>query len=134
MDIQPTTCGMMVIDGDVYIDDSQNITISCKSIWIRAGSLNAGNGTAPFEHQLIIQLEGPQTDHGYVIDEALEGSKMLVVTGILALYGTAPATVFTPLQATAFAGDSNLIVGACNGWAIGDELVIAPSFSSNLEY
>lgn len=59
---------------------------------------------------------------------------MLVVTGNLSLFGNGAKTMYSPLQATVFAGDTTLVVNSTLGWAVGDELVIAPSFSSALEY
>jgi len=57
--------------------------ISCKSIWIRAGSLKAGTSSSPFTHKLNIALYGEKNDAGYVFDDSLVGRKLFVITGKL---------------------------------------------------
>ena len=54
----------------------------------------------------------------------------MVVSGTLDLHGNAPATTYSHLTQTAFAGESVISVGAMTDWAVGDTLVISPSFSS----
>jgi hypothetical protein len=56
----------------------------------------------------------------------------MVVTGKLNLYGVTPGSVWTKLTATAFTGDTTLTVGSTSGWAVGNTLGIAPSFSNHL--
>lgn len=124
----------MTIDGDVIIQDKQDRNITAKSIWIRTGSLTAGSATSPFTHKLTIQLNGNKNDSGYVFDPSLVGSKIFVITGKLSLYGTSPATTQTPLTKIANAGDTSITVGSTSGWAVGDEIVIAPSFSNSKQY
>ncbi|CAM6001508.1 unnamed protein product [Sphagnum balticum] len=88
----------------------------------------------PFTHNINIQLDGLKNDPGYVFDPSLVGNKIFVVTGVLALYGTSPATVQTKLTASAFSGSTSISVDSSAGWAVGDLLVIAPSFSGQTEY
>jgi hypothetical protein len=134
MDIDPAVCEFMTIDGEVIIEDIANRNITCQSIWIRAGSLTAGSAANPFTHSLTIQLNGNKNDPGYVFDPTLEGNKIFVITGKLTLYGTRPATVSTKLTSIAYAGDSSISVSSNSGWAVGDEIVIAPSFFNSREY
>jgi hypothetical protein len=110
----------MTIDGAVIIEDVANRNITCNSIWIRAGSLTAGSAATPFTHNITIQLNGNKSDPGYVIDAGYEGSKFLVVTGGLNLYGVSPATVATKLTATAVPGDTTFSVQDVSGWRVGD--------------
>jgi len=134
MDVDPAVCEFLTIDGTVIISDISDRNIECQGIWIRAGSLQAGSAATPFTHNLNIQINGFKNDSGYVFDDSLEGNKIFVVTGILSLYGISPSTVSTNLVASAFPGDTSLIVDSTSGWALGDEIVIAPSFSSSREY
>lgn len=134
MDVDPAACEFLTIDGTVIVPDTSDRTIECKAIWIRAGTLIAGSAATPFTHNLIIQLDGLKNDPGYVFDAALGGNKIFVVTGNLSLYGVSPATVSANLTASAFPGDTSFTVDSAIGWAIGDEIVIAPSFSSSREY
>lgn len=107
MDIDPAPIEFLTIDGDVIIQDvDRNIT--CDSIWIRAGSLSAGNASVPFQSKLTIQINGNKNDPGYVFDDSLVGNKIFVVTGKLNLYGVAPATVSTKLTKIALKGDTSI--------------------------
>ena len=54
----------------------------------------------------------------------------MVVSGTLDIHGVAPATVHTYLKSTSFSGDSQITVNSASGWAVGDTIVIAPSFSA----
>jgi hypothetical protein len=118
----------MTIDGDVIIEDNLDIAISCNTIWIRAGSLKAGSAAFPFTHRLTFTLNGLKNDPGYYFDPVIAGNKMLIVTGTLSLFGVSPATTWTKLSSTSFAGDYIIQVLSANGWNIGDSIVLAPSF------
>jgi hypothetical protein len=56
------------------------------------------------------------------------------VTGSLHLYGGSPTTTWTKLAATVAAEDTTIRVTDNYGWAVGDEIVIAPSWSDVNEY
>ena len=83
---------------------------------------------------MTIQINGQKTDTGYTIDPLVAGNKMLVVTGILNLHGKAPGTTTTTLSATAAAGATTISVTSSTDWAVGDEIVLSPSFSTGTEY
>lgn len=69
-----------------------------------------------------------------VVDNSLAGNKLLVVSGTLNIYGKSPATTWTKLTSTLFATGTSMIVASTSGWNVGDELVIAPSFSNPKQY
>jgi len=127
MDVDPAPIKVLQIDGDVIISD-RNTAITAEYIWIRAGSLNAGNASSPFNSSVTITLNGLRNSTSLVIDEMLAGNKFMVVTGALNLYGQTPGTVWTRLTAKAAAGAQSITVASASGWAVGDELGIAPSF------
>jgi hypothetical protein len=130
MDMDPAPITYLTIDGDVYLGD-RNTSISADVIFIRAGSLNAGTASDPFNYTLTITLNGNKSDQSFVIDPIVAANKYMVVTGELNLYGIAPSTVWTTLTAKAAAGATAMSVGSTSGWAVGDQLVIGPSFQSN---
>ena len=130
MDIDPAECGLMSIDGDVVIEDKFDRNISCQAIWVKAGSITAGSASEPFTHQLTIQLNGQKNDPGYTFDPALQGNKIMVVTGNLNLFGSGPSTVSTRLLESVSAGDTQMTVESVTGWAVNDTIVMAPSFNS----
>ena len=133
MDVDPAPSTFLTIDGDVFVSDRDTV-IQADSIFIRAGSLNAGNTTSPFKYKLNIILTGTKTGPNYVINPTVAGNKFLVVTGVLSLYGQPPSTVWTQLAAKASAGATTITVASAGGWAVGDELAIAPSFNSSTQY
>lgn len=59
---------------------------------------------------------------------------MFVVTGRLELYGNPPATTWTRLTTFADKGATSINVNSTTGWAVGDQIGIAPSFSNPLEF
>lgn len=130
LNVDPAPLNYFVIDGDIIVDDTRNVNITANSIHIRAGSITAGTPTAPFQHNFTIQLNGNKNDTGFYIDPILAGSKYLVVTGKLNLYGIAPSVVSTYLTQSSLKGSSTLYVANSTGWAAGDTLVLSPSFSN----
>jgi len=130
LDVDPAPLNYFVIDGTLIADDTRDVNITANSIHIRAGNITAGSLANPFFHNLVIQLNGAKTDNGFYIDPIIAGNKYMVVTGSLNLYGNAPSTVSTYLTKTAFKGDRAIYVSSSAGWALGDTLVISPSFST----
>jgi hypothetical protein len=59
---------------------------------------------------------------------------MLVVTGILNLFGTPPYVPFSYLGASAMTGSSLINVASNMGWNAGDRLGISPSFGKYYEF
>ncbi len=49
------------------------------------------------------------------------------------MYGQEPATSWTRLTRTALAGDNQITVSESYGWKIGNQIVIASSYSNNNE-
>jgi hypothetical protein len=134
MDIDPAPCEFMTIDGDVIIEDTQNRNIECDTLWIRAGKLTAGSAAVPFTHKLKIKINGLKNSAGYVFDSSLVGNKLFVVTGTLSLIGASPSTLYSRLTSTVQVGATQLTVESASGWKVGDEIVIAPTFSNSREY
>lgn len=128
IDIDTPAMNYLTIDGILMVDDTRDINITANSIHIRAGNLSAGTPGSPFLHKFTIQLNGAKTDNGYYVDPVVAGNKYMVVTGILNLYGPVPDTVNTYLTQPAGSGSSTIAVASSAGWAVGDELVISPSF------
>lgn len=61
------------------------------------GTLRAGNSTVPYSKILTFIIDGDVDSMVTVVDTSEVGNKMIVVTGLLSLYGVAPATVWTRL-------------------------------------
>ena len=130
MDIDPAPLNNLTIDGTVIIGD-RNTLITAHFIYIRAGSLTAGNSSDPFQYNLTIKLLGGHDDFTYYIDSIVNANKFMVVTGELNLYGIVPGSVWTRLSASAKTGDTSITVDDATDWAVGNTIGIAPSFSNS---
>lgn len=64
----------------------------------------------------------------------LSGSKMLVVSGILNLFGTPPYVPFSYLGDTATKGQKLINVASNMGWNAGDKIGFSPSFGKYNEF
>lgn len=93
LDIDPAPANYLVIDGTLVADDTRDVFISARSIFIRAGNVTVGSRSSPFQHKFTIQVNNTKTDNGWYIDPLVAGNKYIVVTGILNLFGVSPATV-----------------------------------------
>jgi hypothetical protein len=58
-------------------------------IWVM-GTLRAGNTTVSYNKELIIKINGNINNQPLNVDISEEGNKMIVVTGLLSLYGNPP--------------------------------------------
>lgn len=85
-------------------------------------------------NQLIFNFIGQKNDPGYTFDVALQGSKIFVVSGILALYGYGPTNTMTRLAQTVTPGAFEITVEDASGWKVNDTITIAPSFRSATQY
>ena len=137
MDMQPAEMEFWHIDGKVIISKAlDDVTITAKSIWIRAGELETEKDPdlGYFPGTLTFKLMGEKRDMGYAFTPSLAGNKYFLNTGILKLYGQTPATTWTRLKATAHATDTSITVGSTSGWSIGDQIVIGPTYSNADEH
>lgn len=131
MDVVPATINHLQVEGDLIIsEDLSDVRIIANSIWIRSGSIKAGNSSIPFPGKLTFEIRGQRQDAGLVIDPLIAGSKLFVVNGKLELYGQAPSTKWTKLTSIARPNTTYITVSSSNGWKIGDQLVISPSFTT----
>lgn len=126
--MNPNPAKFMLIDGTLIADDTRDIFMSAQSMHIRAGNISIGNSGTPFNHKFTLQINNTQSSSVWTIDDLVGGNKILVVTGSLNLYGKSPSTTKTYLTRTAFSGDTKIFVGSQGGWAVGDSLVLSPSF------
>lgn len=132
--MDPNPIKYMIVDGALIADDTRDIYITAQSIHIRAGSITAGSSSAPFTHKFTIQVNNTANADTWTIDDMISGNKFFVVTGSLNLYGKPPKTSSTYLTQTALSGDTRIYVASQGGWAIGDNLVLSPSFGKYDEF
>lgn len=133
MDMDPAFINVFEIHGDVIVDERDTVVMA-RYMWLRAGSFRAGNSTNPFAYKLDIHINGSKTDLTFVVNNKTAANKYMVVTGRLGLFGAAPATTQTRLTSKAAASATEITVESADGWVVGDELAIAPSFNNAYEF
>lgn len=84
MDMSPDPMEFFMVDGDIIIPPNMaEINITAASIWIRAGSLKAGNSSGDFPGKIKIAITGNNGDAGYALTPDIAGNKLFVVHGRL---------------------------------------------------
>lgn len=134
LDIDPAPIDYFIIDGTLVADDTRDVYITARSIFIRAGNVTAGSPSTPFQHKFTIQINNTKEDNGWYIDPLVAGNKYIIVTGSLNLYGVSPKTVQTSLTQSAFTQNTQIFVADSTDWAVGDTLAISPSYGRYYEY
>lgn len=56
LDVDPAPLNYLIIDGTLIADDTRDVNITARSIFIRAGNVTAGSPTSPFMHKFTIQI------------------------------------------------------------------------------
>ena len=134
LDMNPLRIDVLMVEGSLVIPDTQDFIIEAKNIWIVNGLIKAGDKTTPHTHKLTFQLNGMKNDEGILVSPVLAGNKLFVNTGRLELFGAAPTVVWTKMTAFANKGTNQITVDTTTGWAVGDQLAIAPSFMGQAEF
>jgi hypothetical protein len=79
------------INGQLTFDYGEDRAIKAHRIWVRAGTLNIGSATQPFDKKATVELLGDNIFGYWSISSSWEtGNKNLVVTGTVNMFGTAP--------------------------------------------
>lgn len=133
VDVDTAALQNVTVDGDMLIYGRDTI-ITAQSFWIRYGSFSAGNSTSPLDQALTFVLNGARLGANFTVANNITSNKFFVLSGRLELYGPAPTTMWARLTAQVAVGQTNMTVSSTTGWAVGDDLVLAPSFNNPLEY
>lgn len=83
MDINPPQFYFVLINGLLYFNDTQDMTLSASTIWVNLGGIFIGSKSSPYKRKATIILNGNFGDLYTVIDPDASGNKMLAVTGAL---------------------------------------------------
>lgn len=122
--------GILIIDGIVTIDETQDFSLSAADIFVRLGTFSIGTADKPYEKTATFTLTGGIQDPGVTVDSNLVVQNGIVNTGKINFYGAAPNTTSTRLTATAFRGAKSITVLKANGWKVGDKITLSPTFSN----
>eukprot|EP00210_Caulerpa_lentillifera_P009344 g8908.t1 len=123
LDISPPQLYVIIIEGTLEFEDSQDLHLQCSYIFIRNGSLKVGTKDSPFTHKAVITLHGHPETHPEL---PLYGAKNIAVRhGTLDLHGQAKTPTWTMLRQTVFPGESVLKLEEQTNWNVGDQIVLA---------
>ena len=120
-----TLCG-----GLEFLDDRDYVLEANRVLVDGGGQLVAGRSATPFQHNLLIILNGSLSSPEYRLPNLgpVLGAKGLGVFGRLSLHGKERLRSWAVLGQTASPGDRNLKLSEPVDWVPGDEIVIAASY------
>mmetsp|Transcript_13355 Transcript_13355/g.16911 ORF Transcript_13355/g.16911 Transcript_13355/m.16911 type:complete len:491 (+) Transcript_13355:5026-6498(+) len=114
------------IQGEVVFLEGQDATINTYSLWVRSGTLSAGNATHPFENKIEIKLHGNNTTpSAFVFSPNIPvGNKNFIITGKVNFYGK-PRDTSSRMRTQAYPGKDSFLVAPNLDWKEGDILGLA---------
>lgn len=131
LDIEETpVLNLIQINGRLTFDQTKNIKLSAKHIFVRAGELVIGTKEVPYEMEGSIMLYGEKDAKHIVFDNAIEaGNKLLANVGLIQMYGKprAKESQMTRLVASTAKGDTTITVSAGLDWVAGDSIGLLPT-------
>jgi hypothetical protein len=120
----------LLVTGRLEFTGTEETVSAVTARWIMVMGINAelraGTEAAPYAGKLTFTLTGLPSEE----DIAGMGTKVLAAMtgGKIALHGASKAKrSWTQLNANAAVGDTSITVAHPTGWAVGDELVVAPA-------
>lgn len=116
------------VRGYLIFDQSQDLLFQAHYIWVK-GKIKIGTQSNPYKFNATIVLHGEKDSPYLVVDQDASGNKMMVVTGGLEWYGTVTNNTWNRLTAIAPAKSTTITVQDTTGWAVGNKIVIAASYS-----
>eukprot|EP00117_Sycon_ciliatum_P037364 scpid335/ scgid27970/ Fibrocystin-L; Polycystic kidney and hepatic disease 1-like protein 1 len=124
LDAKTPELNIVIVQGDLLFDDSQDVLLQAKYIFIHGGRVLVGSETHPFQHKAIIRLTGHVRDP----ELPIYGAKVLALRqGHLELYGKKNKKTWTRLARTAYQNDTQLVLEDAVDWKHGDSIVLAPT-------
>lgn len=101
----------------------EDLSLSAEWIMIH-GAMVVGSEAEPFTHRATITLTGDDPEES-IMDMGTRG--IMVMGGVLELYGAPPQVAWTKINAHADAGATSLELMEAVDWNAGDEIVVAPT-------
>ena len=116
-------------------DTAKEYELKANMIIAYPGELFIGNETHHYGAKAQLTLLGTPNMEGYAYNnDAIAGNKILFVAGKLVVHGSdkfasiaSPNPIYTHLKAPAAKGQNKISVVSTTGWAVDDEIVIAPT-------
>ncbi|MBF2052446.1 MAG: G8 domain-containing protein [Candidatus Sericytochromatia bacterium] len=123
LDESPPALAGLTIDGELIAAEGQTLALQVDYLMLY-GTLRAGTASQTYTGCLNLTLKDSNTSRSF---HGMGTRGLLVMGGRLELFGQAPQTVWTRLNAHLPAGATAMQVMQASGWQAGDQLVIAPT-------
>ncbi len=124
LDVDPPPLASLSVEGTLRLARRDT---ALTADWIMVhGRFEVGTAAQPFAQRATITLTGADTNQNITCSGMSMGAKFINVMngGELAIHG-APATSWSRLADDARPGSRQITVTAADGWAVGDQIVIA---------
>jgi plastocyanin len=125
LDVNTPALRALQIDGTLTLAD-RDLEITAGWVMVHGGKLQIGSETQPFARKATITLTGNASDESIMG----MGTKFLgaMLGGTIEMYSTSAAKLtWTKLAQTAPPGATTIQVLEATKWAVGDEIVLAPT-------
>jgi hypothetical protein len=124
LDVSPPPLTLLIIEGTLIFDDTQDIHLEATYIFIKGGKLQIGTEDKPYQHQATITMHGKRLETPEI---PIYGAKGMSLRGGLVDMHGIPRKSWTKLSKTVNAGDNILEFSQDVDWVVGDRLVVAPT-------
>ena len=135
LDVDAAVAGVQVAEGgELIFDPAASRTLTSTGIMVVAGALRARPASASVQHRVVFSgIDESRFVGGHTMTPIDSDVGLWVVgNGVLDLVGT-PKTGWTSLASAADSGDATITVADASGWLPGDEVVVTPTESTEVE-
>jgi len=135
LDVDAAVAGVQVAEGgELIFDPAASRTLTSTGNVVVAGALRARPADASIQHRVAFAgVDESRFVGGHIMAPVDSDVGLWVVgNGVLDLVGT-PRKAWTNLASAADAGDATITVADASGWLPGDEVVVTPTESTEVE-
>lgn len=127
-DTQAPIYNNMELNGKLTFQNESNLHLKVKHLFVRAGHLEIGNETHPFNGSARITLHGEKNMEAMAFDNAIEGgNKLIANVGLIKMFGQPRTGKLTRLHGEVSKDATEIIVEAGLDWVPGDRIALGPT-------
>lgn len=116
------------VNGKLTFEDTKDLHLKCKHLFIRAGQLHIGSKEAPFQNKATITLYGERDSEAIAYANAIEaGNKLIANVNVMRIYGKPRGWKMTRLLAEAKKGQTEFTVQGGLDIVKGDRVALLPT-------
>jgi hypothetical protein len=118
----------MEVNGKLTFKNESSPHLKVKHLFVRAGHLEIGNETHPFNGSAKITMFGEKNFESMAFDNAIEGgNKLIANVGVIKMYGQPRTGKLTRLHAEVSKGSNTIYVESGLDWVAGDRIALGPT-------